>query len=224
MYRVDLDIPFSDKDEAKQLGARWDSNWKVWYAPAGIGVLKFKKWIPTVEEGRVRAPYFFTLTTMTECWKCNEMTRVHAIGLPIGHEEYRVIEKVENLTLGTWVPQNIVSILSYVDNVSESVKTKIEAFSTDYKLAYSKQKQQWYLMNHCSRCGIKIGDHGLHGGTGKAFFFLNMNEALSINLRRHNLAFLGCGICGWWPVLDHFVNSLQVHTEILEKLKGHRNS
>merc|ERR1712232_140027 len=31
--RVDLNVPFIAKDHAKSLGARWDAEKKVWYAP-----------------------------------------------------------------------------------------------------------------------------------------------------------------------------------------------
>lgn len=31
MLRIDLKVPFAEKDEAKQLGARWDGERKVWY-------------------------------------------------------------------------------------------------------------------------------------------------------------------------------------------------
>ena len=33
---VDLSVPFSEKDEAKQLGARWNPERRIWYVPAGV--------------------------------------------------------------------------------------------------------------------------------------------------------------------------------------------
>jgi hypothetical protein len=30
-----LDVPYSEKDEAKKLGARWDPKAKSWYVPKG---------------------------------------------------------------------------------------------------------------------------------------------------------------------------------------------
>ena len=44
-YKVYLAVPFSDKEEAKQLGAKWDGNTKQWYAPNGeIELVNNKKW------------------------------------------------------------------------------------------------------------------------------------------------------------------------------------
>ena len=51
MARIDLLVPFSEKDAAKQLGAKWDVAKKVWYVPDGINPSAFRKWLPqTIEE------------------------------------------------------------------------------------------------------------------------------------------------------------------------------
>jgi len=38
-------VPFSEKDEAKSLGAKWNSVSKLWYIPDGLSVDKFDKWM-----------------------------------------------------------------------------------------------------------------------------------------------------------------------------------
>jgi hypothetical protein len=40
-----LDCPFSDKEECKSYGGKWDSEKKKWYIPDGINSSQFKKWI-----------------------------------------------------------------------------------------------------------------------------------------------------------------------------------
>jgi len=35
MPRIDLQVPFAEKDAAKHLGARWDSQNTTWYVPDG---------------------------------------------------------------------------------------------------------------------------------------------------------------------------------------------
>lgn len=42
-----LDVPYSEKNAAKQLGAKWNSTKKFWYAPAGSDLSKFKRWLPS---------------------------------------------------------------------------------------------------------------------------------------------------------------------------------
>lgn len=43
---VYLDCPYTQKDEAKALGARWDTEEKLWYVPEGIDLMPFQRWIP----------------------------------------------------------------------------------------------------------------------------------------------------------------------------------
>ncbi len=42
-----LEVPFSDKDTAKELGAKWNPIIKKWYIPKGISEEQFSKWIPS---------------------------------------------------------------------------------------------------------------------------------------------------------------------------------
>jgi hypothetical protein len=39
-----LNVPFAEKDEAKQLGARWDPKRRKWYVPAGVDAAPFSRW------------------------------------------------------------------------------------------------------------------------------------------------------------------------------------
>ncbi|HRM14747.1 MAG TPA: DUF5710 domain-containing protein [Acinetobacter parvus] len=41
-----LTVSFTEKDELKKLGAKWDSKEKSWYVPAGQDTAPFEKWIP----------------------------------------------------------------------------------------------------------------------------------------------------------------------------------
>ena len=41
---ISLKVPFSEKDEAKALGARWNAEQKLWYVPQGVESAPFAKW------------------------------------------------------------------------------------------------------------------------------------------------------------------------------------
>lgn len=41
-----LTVPFSQKDKAKALGARWDTAQRQWYVPPGIELALFQAWLP----------------------------------------------------------------------------------------------------------------------------------------------------------------------------------
>lgn len=40
-----LEVPFAEKDEAKQLGARWNPQARKWYVPAGLETSPFSRWL-----------------------------------------------------------------------------------------------------------------------------------------------------------------------------------
>ncbi|HUZ64824.1 MAG TPA: zincin-like metallopeptidase domain-containing protein [Acetobacteraceae bacterium] len=44
--RTYLAVPYAEKDDAKQLGARWDRQAKAWYVPAGVDLDAFTPWLP----------------------------------------------------------------------------------------------------------------------------------------------------------------------------------
>ena len=50
--KIYLNCPYSEKDECKQLGARWDIDKRQWYIPAGLDTVPFQRWIdaPSVIE------------------------------------------------------------------------------------------------------------------------------------------------------------------------------
>ena len=43
--RVDLKVPYVEKDQAKNLGARWDAAKKVWYVKDVEDLRPFVRWI-----------------------------------------------------------------------------------------------------------------------------------------------------------------------------------
>ena len=45
-HRVNLRVPFNEKDRAKALGAKWDSKGKAWFIEADSDMGKFRSWLP----------------------------------------------------------------------------------------------------------------------------------------------------------------------------------
>lgn len=44
--RVNLNVPYREKDEARRRGARWDAARKVWYIENVENVRQFMRWMP----------------------------------------------------------------------------------------------------------------------------------------------------------------------------------
>lgn len=43
--RINLEVPFAEKDEAKTLGARWDPARKLWYVENKTDMSPFARWM-----------------------------------------------------------------------------------------------------------------------------------------------------------------------------------
>lgn len=49
--RLNLKVPFAEKDQAKKLGARWDAARKVWYVDGKDDLAPFARWSPSAHDG-----------------------------------------------------------------------------------------------------------------------------------------------------------------------------
>lgn len=49
MKIIDLKVPYTQKDAAKALGARWSVERKCWFVPSGALLAPFAEWLPAGE-------------------------------------------------------------------------------------------------------------------------------------------------------------------------------
>ena len=207
MARINLTVPFSQKDEAKALGARWDPTLKVWYAPDGLDTTPLSRWLPAPDsselehapEFQVRAPYYYIIQSASDCWKCSNSTRVFAFMLPEEHEQFEYIDDEEGFSLernlGEWQCHGYRGTVGSVHSLSPSVNKQIRRFTANFKPAYSKTAGHRYTMNHCEHCGAKLGDFYMHSEPGGAFFPTSPEQASKMTLIPVNERFDGnCGV------------------------------
>ena len=114
MPRIDLQVPMFEKDAAKCLGARWDSQNKTWYVPDGVDARPMQKWILGPQSPNIRAEHWLLATTTRECWRCHASSHVFAIVLPEGHEALSVEDDPDD---DYWQPGDLQATLSYVADV-----------------------------------------------------------------------------------------------------------
>jgi hypothetical protein len=155
MPRIDLQVPIIEKDAAKHLGVRWDSQNKTWYVPDGIDATPLQKWIAVPESPNIRAEHWFLATTTRECWRCHALSHVFGIVLPGGHDALIVADDPDN---DCWQPGDLPAILSYVTDVPESVAKRLRSLAPRYRIDYSRTIHSFYWMNHCEHCEAKLGD------------------------------------------------------------------
>jgi len=46
MARIDLNVPYAEKEAAKALGAKWDAPRRTWYVPNDLASDAFSRWLP----------------------------------------------------------------------------------------------------------------------------------------------------------------------------------
>ena len=52
-----LNVPYVEKDQARELGAHWDASIKKWYVPLKSLAPGLERWIPADDDGSVRAKF-----------------------------------------------------------------------------------------------------------------------------------------------------------------------
>ena len=168
-----ISVPFSEKDHAKSLGAKWDPKEKSWYIPQGVSKQKFARWmlsesLETDESFQKLYPPVYIVESKSSCWKCSQSSRV----VCIASKGFRDDE----MNLSDFVT------FSNVSYISQELLTFVEESCSLYKPSYSKTAGGVYYMSHCEHCGAKLGDFFMHSEPGGAFHPVNKSDCKSINL------------------------------------------
>ncbi|MDA0902553.1 MAG: DUF5710 domain-containing protein, partial [Proteobacteria bacterium] len=92
---IPLSVPFSQKDDAKLLGAKWNPTLKRWFIPKGAKVSKFDKWKMIFNDDLINPPIYLS-SSNTKCWKCSKQTRVFSLAA----EHIVNLDKIEYIDSG----------------------------------------------------------------------------------------------------------------------------
>jgi len=161
MPRVDLRVPFDERDEAKRLGARWDADAKVWYVPDGLDPAPFDEWLPEPIDTTVniRCNRFFIAEGMQKCWACEKNTRVFAFLLPQGHD---ALQPEGEYFEGQWLRHEHEVMLWQVTWLCGAAGAAMSALTDRYFIATSTHDDgpATKFFSHCEHCGIKQADGG----------------------------------------------------------------
>lgn len=174
--RVDLEVPFSEKDEAKALGARWDPANRTWYVPAGVDPGTFRRWLPGAkEEGKTElVPPVHIVESATECWRCARVSSVATVAAESFVPRGESGEPVET----------DLYVFSGIEYLPEELVEEVRKVSPGYRRRFSKTAGVSYYMNHCASCNAPFGDFYMHSEPGGAFFPTTPRAARAIRLRR----------------------------------------
>lgn len=74
-----LDVPYDERNEAKNLGARWSPDYKKWYVEKREDYGKFIKWMG--DDKLLVLDNLYLIEGIHTCFKCGKDTRVIGFGL-----------------------------------------------------------------------------------------------------------------------------------------------
>lgn len=152
--RIDLDVPFSEKDQAKGLGARWDPAARCWYVPPSGDPAPFARWRsagpppeldgPTVPARLVAVP--------ERCWRCAAPTLAIA-GILVDPD------------LGDGDEEGFVE---FDEDIARAIGRQMTAEQLA-ELRIGPLRPRWsgtvgrrYLSNGCLACDALLGNFPLH--------------------------------------------------------------
>lgn len=178
--KIYLAVPFSQKDTAKALGAKWDYAAKQWYILSTMDAGPFKQWYPVAPdtEETARSSYFYLVQSYINCYACKNSMLVHGIVLPEGFEgiDHETMEDMaengEVIEHTLFCKKDYSSILSYVTYISPEALAAIHQITgiNAYRKVFSKTTQHSYYRSVCPHCKAAQGDN---------FVICEFNVALS---------------------------------------------
>lgn len=171
MRSIDLDVPYQQRNLAKTLGARWDTQRKVWYVSALQDLTPFKRWLSQPPRINHRSDSYSLLIAHLTCWRCNMNTRVFGFALPCGYQALEDVsddseasppigieQTMDDIGGSQWVAQADFGVLCYATLICEGALARMAVLTHRYRKDSSATTGTRYYMNHCEHCDAKLGD------------------------------------------------------------------
>lgn len=201
MPRVNLKVPYSEKDVVKRLGARWDTFDRVWYVPPGVDPEQFERWLPEgsqVNAFEIVSDSYIIMQARKSCWSCGALLSVYGFMLPPMHKELRLVRGDRG---GHWheliEEPDYPALISQITRLEPSVARRMGQRTEHYRPGRSETLQSTYWVNHCEHCGQKQGDFHLYHEPGGAFDVTDTVSAEGIRLEHIREPFACDGSAGY---------------------------
>lgn len=152
--KIMLNVPYAEKDEAKQQGAKFDWQAKTWYCDNLNNIKLFSKWL---DGTNILCENLYILQVNRECYRCGKKFEVLLLATDRSYaleDDYQLNTNTQILTYLKWMPRKLADYL-------EDLR---------YYPSYSKTVDSSYYMNHCSNCKCTQGDYFLHEVPNEAIY------------------------------------------------------
>lgn len=192
MMPFKINVPYSEKEQVKSLGAKWDAESKTWFVPDNLNVSLFKSWLSNQNISLIAKNPFYIGFNEQDCWKCKKETSVIALGCTAFK-----VEELDDNDESRWELNTEFSFFDYVEYIPEDIKSIINEKFPFYKQGFSKTMKSTYWVNHCINCNSIQGDYFLHSEPDSAFFPTDEQAAKALTLLQIYTKFDVGLICGY---------------------------
>lgn len=168
-----INVPYSEKDEAKALGAKWNPVIKSWMATGNTygEYEKFSKWF----DGDIIAMKEIYLVEATRvCWKCGKATKIVCFAL----KDY--------IDVNSKYPDSSYLLTSILTRVPGGLPSYMEKHY-NFKEKYSNTLKDKCWANCCSHCDSLQGNNYLFYELDSPFFADTPEKARQLTMYRINL-------------------------------------
>ena len=181
-----LNVPYTEKELAKSLGAIWNPKLKKWYISDKNLYHKFKKWFSNIDSDIVVCKQIYVVEAERKCFRCGQNTPVISLAADyyvlfgeFFSDEGYVISK-SNTEI------NLIEGIEFVPDVLAGYLK--ERFN--FYVGFSKQNKKYkYYANHCKHCGVIHGDFYLHSQPDSPFFIWSKEDAQKIRVHKITLPY-----------------------------------
>ena len=190
-----LEVPYSQKDIVKSLGAKWLPEHKKWAATNKSSYEKFLPWLtkddifngPYEGDINIACDNVFIVEGHKKCFKCSNDTRVIGFAYDCMLQIYvDFIDTGEgSITVSKDFELNIMPPDSNMPNYIIDIAKR----HFNYHNSYSKTTRSKYLANNCDICNSLQGDFFLFHEVDSPFFIKDTNDAKKLVLHKIPLKF-----------------------------------
>lgn len=189
-----LEVPYSEKEMAKNLGAQWDPVQKKWFYEGPVkNYVKFARWIAGERELTIIAhEYIYIIEGTQTCFRCRKQTRV--VGLGIG--EHTRLYRNDNGSFESETVEDFVGyeplFLSWVDEEKDIPPALLRYLKQKYCVhtGFSKTAGVCFA-NHCEHCGVIQGNWYLFEEDSPLTLFIPDGPALREKLSKLKIFSIG---------------------------------
>ena len=151
---IKINVPYPERDEARKLGARWNSDKKSWFIPDSITDINvFQKWLPKQQGYLVKRPYTL-LKARRICWKCSQETSLIALAA----KSFYALEFPDDGD-DIWIYREDPVIFYGIEGLEPDLTNLLTEKFPFFRYTFSQTIQAKYWANTCIHCKALQGDN-----------------------------------------------------------------